>query len=106
MLRNATGRNSLKFSAGILASDEEHHPAEHNRRSDEECKAVGAIANHALRRIAHGDAEDRRSAEGEKQNRGKVGGMEHQLFLPVRRLCASTAAMMLRRPATTINFVP
>ena len=46
------------------------------------------------------------TVETEEQNRGEVGGVDHEDFLPVRRLCASTAAMMLRRPATTMNLVP
>ena len=36
----------------------------------------------------------------------EVGGREHYTFLPMRRLCASTAATKFSKPATTTNLVP
>src|ERR1700722_487168 len=91
--------------ARSLAGNEEHDPTEDDYRADEEHEAVSAVAKHLPRSVAHGDAKDGGSEEREEHNGGEVGGL-HQDFLPVRRLCASTAAMMLRRPATTINLVP
>src|ERR1035441_4253357 len=85
-----------------LSSDKKHSPAEHNRRADKEHKAINSIADHAARRLALGDAEDRRVEESKEQHRRKVG---HD-FLPVRRLCASTAAITLSSPATTMKRAP
>src|SRR5690349_13342563 len=88
------------------AGDQEHHPAEHNHRPYEQGEAEEAVAEHALRRFALRDTEYRRGEEGKEQHCRKVGGAEHYCFLPVRRLCASTAEMMLSRPATTMKRVP
>src|ERR1700678_2433771 len=88
-----------------LAGDEEHDPTEDDDRADEEDEAISSVAEHLRRSVAHGDAEDSGSEEREEYDGEEVRGM-HQDFLPVRRLCASTAAMMLRRPATTMNLVP
>lgn len=97
-------RYSRDFKA--LAGDEEHDPAEDDGGADEEGKAIEAVAEHAARIFALSDAEDRGSKEREEQHGGEVGGMDHSGFLPVRMLCASTAAMTLSRPATTMNLVP
>ena len=69
-------------------------------------KAIEAVAEHAARGFALGDAEDCGSEEGKEEHGGEVGDVRHSGFLPVRRLCASTAAMTLSRPATTMNLVP
>src|SRR5581483_10373874 len=65
----------------MLARDEVHDPAEHNGRSDEEYEAIDAVADHALRRFALGDAEHGRSEQREEKDRSEVGGAEH-LELP------------------------
>lgn len=60
-----------------LAGDEEHEPAEYDRRAHEEGKAVDAVIDHPAGRVALSDGEDHRSEEGKKNNRGKVRGLEH-----------------------------
>ena len=85
-----------------LARNQEHHPAEHDRRASKQHKAVDSVVNHAQRRFALCNPEDHRSEQGEEQDCRKVG----HAFLPVRRLCASTAEMTFKSPATTMNRVP
>jgi hypothetical protein len=58
-----------------LPGDEKHNPTEHDDRADEEEKTVGAVAEHLLRGVAHGNAKNGGSEEREEQNRGEVGGM-------------------------------
>lgn len=60
-----------------LAGDEEHDPAEHDGRSDEEREAVKAVAQHAPRGFALGNAEDGGGKSGEQQDRREVSGAEH-----------------------------
>lgn len=103
--RIASGASGSGLAADHLAGDEEHDPAQNDCRSDEEDEAIDPVAEHAARCFALGDPEDRGSAEREEQYGGEMGGA-HEIFLPVRRLCASTAAITLRRPATTMKRVP
>jgi len=72
---------------------------------DEEDEAEGSEADHRAGFRALGDAEDDRGEEREEQDCSEVRD-GHERFLPVASECASTAEMMLRRPATTMNFVP
>ena len=88
--------------SGGLSCNQEHHPAENDGRSGKQRKAVGAVADHALWSFALGDAEDYGRKQGKEQNRRKVG----HAFLPVRMLCASTAAITLSKPETTMKRVP
>src|ERR1035437_293086 len=105
-LQKSTGNPDCHASISRLSGDEEHDPAEHDGRDGEEHEAVDAVADHAPGRVALGDAEDGGSKEGEEDHRDNMRGPEHQCFLPVRRLWASTAAMTLSRPATTMKRVP
>ncbi len=50
-------------------------------------------------------AEDDRGEEREEKDCSEVRD-GHERFLPVASEWASTAEMMFRRPATTMNFVP
>src|ERR1700692_430761 len=95
--------NSLKST---LACDEEHHPAQDDGRSCKKREAVESVTHHALRRFSLRNAEDDRREQREQQDCGKMRWAEHQCFLPVRRLWASTADITLSRPATTIKRVP
>src|SRR5580704_11215951 len=89
-----------------LTRDQVHDPADHDGGANKERPAVEAVAEHALRGLALRDAEDGRCERGEEQHGREMGGAEHQSFLPVRMLCASTAAMMFSNPATTMKRVP
>jgi len=57
--------------------DEVHHPAEDDDRAYEKHKAVEAIAKHARRGVALGDAEDYGSEEREEHHRCKMVEMQH-----------------------------
>ena len=85
--------------------DEPHDPACDDGAADEEGEAEGAEANHHARVGALGDAEDDRGEEREEEHGPEVRD-GHERFLPVASECASTAEIMLSRPATTINLVP
>jgi len=89
--------------AGWLALDDPHDPACDDGRADEHGEGVGAEADHHPGVRAHRDAEDGRDEEGEEEDGVEVG---HEAFLPMAIEWASTAEMMLSRPATTRNFVP
>src|SRR6202000_1364608 len=85
--------------------DQPHDPAGRDCATDEEDEAEGSEADHHARLRALGDAEDDRGEEREEKDCSEVRD-GHERFLPVASECASTAEMMLSRPATTINFVP
>lgn len=85
--------------------DEPHDPACDDSTADEEDKAEGPEPDHHARLRALGDAKDDRSEESKEEDGSKVGNV-HERFLPVASECASTAAMILSRPATTMNLVP
>ena len=89
-----------------LSGDKEHDPTDDDGGADKEGEAVDAIAEHAAWSFALGDAEDGGGKEREKHDSREVGGVNQSGFLPVRRLWASTAAMTLSKPATTMNLVP
>src|SRR6185437_6021770 len=88
------------------AVDEVHQPACDDDGSGEEHKAIDAVAHHGTRFAPLRDTEDSGCKEREEQHGREVGGAEDQDFLPMRMLCASTAAMTFSRPATTMNLVP
>ena len=50
----------MHFLGRDLPRNKVHHPAQHNCRPHKQDEAVEAVAQHLFRRIAHGDAEDRR----------------------------------------------
>src|SRR5579863_9888992 len=92
---------------GTSSRDEIHYPAQHDRSTDKQRKAVGPMPHHEPRLVALRNAEDNRSEQREQHHRREVGGPEHQSdFLPVLRLCASTAAITFSNPATTMKRVP
>ncbi len=88
-----------------LAFDEIQQPTRSNGPASEQGEAVRAKAHHHLRLRALRNPEDDRGEEGEQQNGSEVGH-GYEAFLPLASECASTAAITLSRPATTMNVVP
>ena len=85
--------------------DQPHDPAGRDGAANEEDEAEGSEADHHAWFGALGDAEDDRGEEREEEHCSEVRD-GHERFLPVASECASTAEMILSRPATTMNFVP
>lgn len=85
--------------------DQPHQPAAQNRSANEQDKAESAKPDHHLWFGSLRDSEDNRCKQGEEQYGSEVRD-GHEAFLPVASECASTAAMMFSKPATTMNFVP
>ena len=91
---------------GRLVFDEPHRPAGDDDGTDQENEAEGSEADHHFGGGALGDAEDYRDAEREDKHSGEVRQHQSEAFLPLASECASTAAMMLRRPPTIRKFLP
>src|ERR1700744_4603823 len=85
--------------------DEPHDPACGDGAADEEDKAERSEADHHAGVGGLGDAEDNGGEEREQQEGSEVRD-SHERFLPVASEWASTAAMILSSPATTMNLVP
>src|SRR5882757_2765853 len=99
---------AARFLRGSRSSavDEVHQPACHDDGPCEEHEAIDPVAHHGTRFAPLRDTEDGRGKEREEQYGREVGGSEDHDFLPMRMLCASTAAMTFSSPATTMNLVP
>jgi len=93
------------FDKGLLVLDEPHNPAGGDGATDEENEAERAEADHHAWVGTLCDTEDDRGEEREEEDCSKVRD-GHERFLPVASEWASTAEMMLSRPATTMNLVP
>src|ERR1700722_1959536 len=102
-----TSQGRLFHVRGVaLAVDEVHQPACYDHGACEEHKAIDPVTHHGARFAALRDAEDGGCEEREEQDSREVGGSQSHDFLPMRMLCASTAAITFSRPATTMNLVP
>jgi len=106
-------RKSRRLSNGELTTNNcqlvfnrPHNPRRDNHSANKQRKAVGAVAHHIARRVALGNAEHGGGTGGEDDSRRKVREFEGHDFLPIAIWCASTAAMMFSKPATTMYLVP
>ncbi len=95
-----------KIAPSALVLDGPHEPAGGDHGADEDDEGEGTEADHQARAGALGDAEDDRGEEGEEQGSAEVREHYSAAFLPLAKEWASTAAMMLSRPAAMRNLVP